>query len=170
MTEKLPREHKELAGTLRPARERQGIEAGSKLPEAPPAPAGLSDLARAHWEELAPLAASMEILTPADLPLLKLACKTLATVDELEAAITAEGFTIECATGGRKAHPAMKALETQRNAADRMLGDFGLSPKARKYVSKAPGPSSKSRFARWAKAGESVYEHLKDNLDDFEDL
>jgi len=47
----------------------------------------LADLARQHWDELAPLAASMEVLTRADLPLLKLACKTLATADELEAAI-----------------------------------------------------------------------------------
>jgi P27 family predicted phage terminase small subunit len=151
--ERLPIDRKKLSGTLRPDRESQGIEieAGSKLSEAPPARAGLSDLARAHWDELAPLAVSMEILTPADLPLLKLACKTLATADELEAAITKEGFTIACATGGRKAHPAMKALETARNAAHRMLNDFGLSPKARKFVSKAPGRQSESRYAQFKK-------------------
>ena len=61
---------------------------------------------------------------------------------------------IEAATGGRKAHPALKALETTRNAAVRLMAEFGLSPKARKYVSKAPGPMKDNPFAKYSKAGQ----------------
>ena len=106
-------------------------------------------------------------MAAADVPTLKLCCKTLATCDELEAAISSEGFTIEAATGGRKAHPALKALETQRNAAARLLASFGLSPKARKYVDKAPTPRKDSPWARFRKVEANPFDDLDD---DFKDL
>jgi P27 family predicted phage terminase small subunit len=138
MSEKLPTETKELSGTLRPCREHEGLEAGARLSEAPLPPDTLSEGAVGEWIWLAPVLVSMKLLTEADLRTLALCCETLATATALEEAIRAEGFTIAAATGGQKAHPALKALETTRNAAVRLLSDFGLSPKARKYVQKAP--------------------------------
>ena len=138
MTEKLPTEQKKLKGTLRPSRENKGIEAGARLTEAPLPPDTLSVGAIAEWNALAPVLVGLELLTLADLRTLELCCETLATATALEETIRAEGFTIAAATGGHNAHPALKALETTRNAAHRMLSDFGLSPKSRKYVSKAP--------------------------------
>jgi P27 family predicted phage terminase small subunit len=93
-------------------------------------------------EGIGPVLVDMGVLTLADLRTLALLCETLATVTELENAVQREGFTIAAATGGGKAHPALKALETTRNSAHRMLGDFGLHPKARNYVSRAPGPAA----------------------------
>ncbi len=145
--EKLPTETKKLKGTLRPSREREGIEAGTKLTEAPEPPGTLSEGAVVEWQGLAPVLVSMEVLTLADLRTLELLCETLATATALEDIIRKEGFTIAAATGGHKAHPALKALETTRNAAHRMLSDFDLSPKARKYVQKAPSPKKDNPFA-----------------------
>lgn len=169
MTEKLPTETKRFQRTHRPSRDREGLEAGARLSEAPEPPASLSDGAAEHWRELAPLLVDLEILTEADLPALKLACKTLATVDALETAIHSEGFTIQAANGGRKAHPALKALETQRNAAARLLSDFGMSPKARKFVTKAPGRRADNPYAQFGRPearkprGENPYAHLEDD-------
>ena len=147
MSERLPTETKKLTGTLRPSREREGIEAGAGLTEAPLPSESLSDGAVTEWEWLAPVLVSMELLTFADLRTLALLCETLATATALEDTIRREGFTIAAATGGHKAHPALKALETTRNAAHRMLSDFGLSPKARKFVQKAPGAKRDNPFA-----------------------
>jgi P27 family predicted phage terminase small subunit len=101
----------------------------------------------AEWGALAPVLVDLELLTRADLRTLELCCETLATATALETTIRAEGFTIAAATGGQKSHPCLKALETTRNAALRMLSDFGLSPKARKFVQKAPGAKRDNPFA-----------------------
>lgn len=171
MSEKLPTETKQFQRTHRPSRDRQGLEAGARLTEVPEPPENLFAGAAEHWRELAPLLVGLELLTAADLPALKLTCKTLATVDALESCIQSEGFTIEAATGGRKAHPALKALETQRNAAARLLSDFGLSPKSRKFVSPAPERRADNPFTKLARLsesrklarGENVFAHLEDD-------
>ena len=153
MTQRLPTERKQLSGTYKPSKDRKGIDAGAALADVPVPPETISAPGAKEWARLAPLLVDMGLLTEADLRTLELLCETLATATELEAAIKLEGFTIEAATGGRKAHPALKALETTRNAASRMLGDFGLSPKARKYVSKAPAAKDRD----W-----NPWEHLED--------
>ena len=124
MSEKLPTETKRFKGTLRLSREREGLEAGARLTEEPLPPETLSEGAVSEWEWLAPVLVSMEILTEADLRTLALACETLATATALEDTIQAEGFTIAAATGGHKAHPALKAwklLATQPTACCRIL-------------------------------------------------
>jgi len=147
MSEKIPTETKRLRGSFRQSRERGGIEAGARLSEAPLPPNTLSVGAVAEWGALAPVLVDLELLTRADLRTLELCCETLATATALETTIRAEGFTIAAATGGQKSHPCLKALETTRNAALRMLSDFGLSPKARKFVQKAPGAKRDNPFA-----------------------
>jgi len=162
MTERLPSETKKLQRTLRPSREREGIEAGAKLTEPPEPPESLSEVAKTEWHGLAPVLVELEVLTRADLRTLALCCETLATAVALEDTIRAEGFTIATQTGNHKAHPALKALKTTRNAAHRMLADFGLSPKSRKFVSKAPGPRKDNPYAKYRRAGENPFANLDD--------
>ena len=111
------------------------------MKEVPPPPGTLSEIARAVWEDVAAETVALGILTSADLPMLALLAETSATVSELEQTIREEGFTVSTGAGGRKAHPALKALETTRGAVTRLLKEFGLSPLSRKFVEKAPGPS-----------------------------
>ena len=136
--QKLPRSRKQLSGTDRPDKDRQGIKPGQALKEPPPPPEALSECACNFWEVLAAETVAMSVLTTADLTALALLCETQATASELEQTIREEGFTVSTGTGGKKAHPALKSLESTRNCAARLLAEFGLTPKSRKYVEKAP--------------------------------
>ncbi len=153
--QKLPKGRKQLSGTHRPDKDRKGIRPGEALEESPPPPESLSEIACAAWVLLAAETVALGVLTTADLPMLALLAETSATVSELEKTIREEGFTVSTGAGGKKAHPALKALETTRGAVTRLLKEFGLSPLSRKFVDKAPGPGSKN-----------PYDHLDD--DDFE--
>jgi P27 family predicted phage terminase small subunit len=136
--QKLPASRKQLSGTNRPDKDRQGVRPGEALTEAPPPPESLSEIARAAWEELAAETVAIGVLTSADMAMLALLAETSATVSELEHTIRSEGFTVSTGAGGQKAHPALKALETTRGAVTRLLKEFGLSPLSRKFVEKAP--------------------------------
>jgi P27 family predicted phage terminase small subunit len=138
--QKLPRDRKQLTGTYRADKDRQGVKPGEALKEAPPPPESLSEIACAAWVVLADETVALGVLISADLPMLALLAETSATVSELESVIRAEGFTVETGAGGKKAHPALKALETTRGAVTRLLKEFGLSPLSRKFVEKAPKP------------------------------
>lgn len=144
--EKLPKKTKQLKGTYRPDKEFKGIEAGERLETAPTPPDFLSVGARQEWEGLADILTEMGVQSRADLRDLALCCEALATATELENVIRAEGYTLPAVGGSRKGHPALKALETTRNQAHRMLADFGLNPKARKFVEKAPEKPGRSGF------------------------
>ena len=156
--QKLPKNRKRLSGTNRPDKDRQGLKPGRTLIEAPPVPEMLSERAGSAWMVLAPELVAVSVLTTADLPALALLCETQATVAELEQTIREEGFTVESAAGTRKAHPALKSLESTRNAAMRLMCEFGLTPKSRKYVEKAPTDSNYN-----------PYDHLEDDFVDLND-
>ena len=136
--QKLPKTRKQLQGTDRPGRDRKGIKPGQVLKVPPPPPEALSECACTFWKVLAAETVAMSVLTTADLTALALLCETQATASELEQTIREEGFTVSTGTGGKKAHPALKSLESTRNCAARLLAEFGLTPKSRKYVEKAP--------------------------------
>ena len=139
--QKLPKTRKQLQGTDRPGRDRKGVRPGEALSEPPPPPEGMSERACTAWKVLAAETTALGVLTTADLPALALLSETQATAAELEQTIREEGFTLETGAGGRKAHPALKSLESTRNCAARLLAEFGLTPKSRKYVEKAPTTS-----------------------------
>jgi P27 family predicted phage terminase small subunit len=153
--QKLPKHRKQLTGTHRPDKDRRGVQPGEALRESPPPPEGMSDRACIAWEAIAHELVELGVLTTADLTALALLCETQATASELEETIQKEGFTLSTGSGGKKAHPALKSLESTRNCAARLLAEFGLTPKSRKFVEKAPGPGPKNPF-----------DHLDD--DDFE--
>ncbi len=145
--QKLPRNIKDIRGTQRPSRDQFDLTSGDAFKAPPPPPVGLSERACVAWRVLAAETVSLGVLTSADLPMLTLLAETQATAAELESTIRDEGFTVSTAAGGRKSHPALKALESTRNAVGRLLREFGLSPLSRKYVDKAPAPNEdKSGF------------------------
>ena len=147
--QKLPASRKQLKGTNRPEMDRKGVKPGRAFSEPPPPPDGMSERACTAWKVLAAETVGLGVLTSADLPMLALLAETQATAAELEATIRDEGFTVSTAAGGRKSHPALKALESTRNAAGRLLQQFGLSPSSRKYVESAPTVSRENSGFRY---------------------
>lgn len=114
---------KARAGTLRQGRD---------------APATAADAARHEWERLAPIVAELGTVSAADLRAFELLCCTLATAGEAEATVRQEGMTMPTGGGGVRSHPAVKVMEQARAQAARLLAEFGLTPRGRNYVSRAP--------------------------------
>jgi P27 family predicted phage terminase small subunit len=144
-------EQKHLAGTYRADRDKPPA-AGERLTEAPEPPDTLSLGARQEWIALAPVLVELGTLCRGDLRAFEQLCETLATANSLQAIIQAEGVLLKMGNGGFKTNPAMKSLEVARNQAARLFTEYGLTPKARNYVSRAPEPK-----------GDSIYDHLDDD-------
>jgi P27 family predicted phage terminase small subunit len=130
-------EQKRLAGTYRKDRDVKPT-AGERLTEAPEAPDAMSQGARQEWKALAPVLVELGILTRGDLRAAEQLCETLATANALQAIIAAEGVLLKMGNGAYKTNPAQRSLEVARNQAMRMYDAFGITPKARGYVSAAP--------------------------------
>ena len=148
MTQRKSDSHKRLYGTVRPDRKPKRTTALDRLKVAPSAPTGLSPGAKLEWRPLAKACVQIGVLTGADLRALGLLCECLATESELSALLRAEGVTIEGGSG-RKAHPAVKLLESTRNQAARMLESFGLTPRGRQGVDVRPASAQQNPFARF---------------------
>lgn len=113
------------------------------LEDCPPAPDVLSETAKRQWYRLGPIVIEMGTLTRADLKSFELLCNALAMEEEALAVLAKSGMFLE-ASHGLKPHPAIKVAESSRAQAIRLLEHFGLTAKARQYVSirkpKAPNP------------------------------
>ena len=72
--------------------------------------------------------------------------ETLATANALQAVIADEGILLKMGNGSYKTNPAQKSLEVARNQAARLFTEFGLTPKARNYVTPAPGPAGNNPY------------------------
>ena len=127
------------------------LQAGDRLTKVPPAPKTLNQGARQEWKALTPVLVELGTICKADLRALEMLCGILADESRLQKIVDNEGYLLETGTGGKKANPAVKSLETARNQAERMLANFGLYPKARNYVSRAPEPQGPNSFARFIK-------------------
>jgi P27 family predicted phage terminase small subunit len=148
VTQRKSDSHKRLYGTVRPDRQPKRTTALDRLSVAPSAPTSLSPGAKIEWRPLAKAAVQIGVLTGADLRALALLSEVLATESELSALLRAEGVTIE-GGAGRKAHPAVKLLESTRNQAARMLESFGLTPRGRQGVDVRPRSREKNPFAEF---------------------
>ena len=157
MNPKTSQELKKLRGTDRADRQRP-IAAGERLKEPPEAPDTLSPGAVQEWKALAPVLVELGTVCRGDLRAFEQLCETLATANALQAAIETEGVLIKTGTGSFKTNPAQRSLETARNQATRLFTEFGLTPKARNYVSRVPDSG-----------GYNPYEHLEDNFVDLND-
>ncbi|HEV2038369.1 MAG TPA: phage terminase small subunit P27 family [Candidatus Eremiobacteraceae bacterium] len=129
-----------MRGTAKPSRELRPT-ALERFKVAPAAPDHLSERAKAEWDALALVCTQIGVLTPADLRSLELLAEILAGEGELRALLAAEGMTIPGAAGNSKTHPAARLLESTRNQAQKLLGDFGLTPRGRLGVDLMPAAS-----------------------------
>lgn len=143
MPARTSKQRKQLAGTNRRDREKAG--SSKRLSSTPPAPGHLTERARDEWERLAPIAHDNGYLGRSDLRAFELLTEALATESEMRETIQREGITIMGGTGP-KAHPALKAMETARNQATRLLIEFGLTPRARGSVDPVPEESKTNPF------------------------
>jgi P27 family predicted phage terminase small subunit len=124
----------------------------ARLAATPRPPAGLSSGARAIWRTLARDLVAAGLLTTLDLPLLRLLVEAIEVERTMAALLVAEGLTIAAGSGGRKAHPAIRAGAGARATVIRLADAFGMSPTARQRVEMAPpGRNARSdTSARWA--------------------
>ena len=134
---KVSNDLKKLRGTLRADRQNQP-KAGERLTECVPAPDTASRGAMKEWDALMPILVELGTICRGDLRAFEQLCETLATQSALQAVIEAEGILLKTASGSFKTNPAMRSLETARNQAKALYTEFGLTPKARSYVSAAP--------------------------------
>ncbi len=125
-----------LTGTGKPStRSRKTITAPDA--GAPPAPAWLSDQARAEWDSLVPVLLELGTLTAADGHALALLADALATYRFLSAELMRTGATVPT-KDGVKANPAGALAGDAWRRACRMMLEFGLTPAARNRVAAPP--------------------------------
>lgn len=144
--------HKTLRGTYRDDRTKR-INPETIPESCPEPPETLSQGALVEWLALAPTAWEQGTLVDADLRAFSLLCEVLATETSARELIVQEGTTIDAGSGGKKAHPALKQMETARSQATRLLESFGLTPRSRTNVEIKP-PKKES----------SIYDHLEDDF------
>lgn len=134
-----------LRGTLRP--DRHPPDPAGALDSLPPPPPGLPPAAVAAWARFGTLAVAIGAIAPQDLPLLELAARTWASIDDLERQLAVDGILVTSESGAKKAHPGLAALNQTRTLAHRLLGDLGLSPPGRERISTRPSQTPNS-FAK----------------------
>jgi len=127
----------ELRGAFRKDR-RNKIVPKKKAPRRPPIPQTLSKGGKDEWKRLAPKAYELGTLTDADTRSFELLCEILSTERQAMHIIQSEGLTIDAASGGKKANPAIKVMEAARSQATRLFESFGLTPKSRTNVDTNP--------------------------------
>lgn len=126
-----------LLGTTKRARPPKRDLAG-RLTRAVEPPAHLNERQASEWRALMPAVVALGTISRADLRAFELLCVTLAAETEAREAIQRDGMTIEAGSGGKKAHPALKAAETARMQAKQLLESFGLTPKGRQSIDVLP--------------------------------
>lgn len=115
--------------------------------DAVPPPSELSEDAKREWVGLVAVLAQLGTAKHCDMRALALLCECLSTETTLRNTIAAEGLTVPGASGNLKTHPAARLLESTRNQAHRLLGDFGLIPRGRVAVKAAPPSAPENPFA-----------------------
>lgn len=141
MTVKLSKAAKQARGTHRPDRD-VTPSALDRLRDPPPAPDTLSERACVEWAWLSRQTCELGVLTTSDLRALALLSESLAMEAELREILHKEGLVIDGANS-TKGHPALRALESTRAQAMKLLDAFGLTPRSRLSVDMAPTrPSS----------------------------
>lgn len=110
----------------------------ARLRRPPKPPRTISEHVAIEWRRLAPIAQRLGTLTQADLRAFELLAETLATEKLARRQIEADGMSTATGDGGLKPHPSVRVMETARNQAARLLDAFGLTPKGRASVDRAP--------------------------------
>jgi P27 family predicted phage terminase small subunit len=116
------------------------IEGGFAPGRCPPAPAWLTDQAKAEWRRSAPELHSRRLLTPDTLATLESYCIAAGTVRELEEVMGRDGRMIETEDGS-KPHPAFKMQSAAMREARLLATELGFMPHRRAAKTKDEGKS-----------------------------
>ena len=146
MTARISQVLKDRRGMLRA--DRLLGDVGGPLTAPPHPPKHLSPAAKSEWLRLAPLIVAAVQLSACDLFALELLCETLADEREWRAKVRVEGVAVPSESGSLKGNPALKAMETARAQAARLLVEFGLTPRSRQGVATPPPLRPDNPFAR----------------------
>lgn len=95
-----------------------------------PAPAWLSEDARAEWDRVMPILEDRRILTDADLGGLENYCIAIGTVREMERHLQTYGHVIDT-DGGMKRNPAVGIQSDAMTRARLLAAELGLTPVSR---------------------------------------
>ncbi len=143
----------QLRGSWRAKRREGEPEPDAVAPEPPP---GLSEKARATWDELMPRLAAIGVATEVDGRAFGRYCETWALWTELSAFVQKSGHAhpVKNKRGdivGVKAYPQVRLLLQTSEHLLRLEQQFGLTPAARAHLAVDEGPrdeSDASPFAR----------------------
>src|SRR5437867_275176 len=91
-------------------------------------PPHLSKYALEEWTRLAPVAVHAGTLNECSARSFELLCEILSTERTARELITTAGMTVGSGRGGRKPHPAVRAMETARTQAAALLKLFRFEP------------------------------------------
>src|SRR3954453_841253 len=144
-----PRSPLSAASDPRTVARRAPRSAGDRLDELPEAPEGLSEAAERAWGHVGGTAGDLGTVTVADLPALALLARCLGSEAEASAVLARDGLTITNGSGVTKAHPALTALGQARAQANRLLADFGMTPRGRNYVAALPAAEADDPLAKF---------------------
>ncbi|MFC1688269.1 phage terminase small subunit P27 family [Pseudomonadota bacterium] len=100
----------------------------------PTPPAWLTDEAKEHWNRVAPQAIRNRTLDENHVYAFGLMCESIADLTYLQGVIREEGLCIPGADNNKKAHPALRQLESCRAHVLKMLESFGLTARSKKNV------------------------------------
>jgi len=98
------------------------------------------------WGRVLPSIIALGTATAADIPALRLLAETMATADQAKKQIDRDGLVLMNAAGGPRTHPAQQAMDKARTQAERLMGHFGLHPRARNAVPAAAGGAEQNDF------------------------
>jgi hypothetical protein len=115
-------------------------------PESLPAPVGLERRGRAFWDHTT----ARYTLSEAERQMLAEVCRSLDTVEALEAALVAHGVTVEGSKGQPRLHPAVAEIRQQRLALGRLLAQLDLPDEHGEAIaSPSQARARKAARARW---------------------
>jgi len=120
----------------------------------PVAPEWLDDVARAKWDEVAPLLIAAGVTKAIDTTVLAAFCAAYSRWRQAEDVIDDEGFTTPGAQGQIVKHPAATVAEHERRAMQVLGSELGWSPSSRvKLTANSPPPKDKLDAFRTRKHG-----------------
>jgi P27 family predicted phage terminase small subunit len=106
----------------------------------PSPPSFLAGLALKEWKRLANRLHSVGLLTEVDRSKFAMYCQAYARWQECEAVISAEGMTIETATGYVQQRPEVSIAHKYCEIAQKLGQQFGIDPAARSRIDVPPAP------------------------------
>jgi P27 family predicted phage terminase small subunit len=88
-------------------------------------------VAHATWDLVVSELAKTGVLAKVDQLALQILCTTMARLDQAERDLSVNGTMLRGRDGGVVKNPAVTMAKQQREAFNRLLPEFGLSPSAR---------------------------------------